>query len=626
MSIKKYLLALCAASSVMAAQQEQPTPYDLIRPVYPLTWDTTVFDHYDTTVTKKHNMVPKNRTPASYAPNAFIPDTLNQAYLDAINYRMSPIRINQAGYLESDTERQFYYVGSASTFEVVDVEGKSLSPKVTGTFASTGFQMSSDWTIIAGTNAATNDQKRYQVDITGQSGVIQAGKIPQNVPTETRLRIKVGNDISSTFIVSNRVYSMVKDAALKFYGINRSGNGDSWFHPASHMKDGAGAVVTGDVDVRDQYNEALAGTLEGGYYDCGDHLKESQTQMYAFMVAAVLAATNADADEDHYAFNHGETVNTDGIPDMLREAKHGADFVLRAYIRAKGVIDDMALSVGNFGSDHGWWGRPENSDKLPVDGSAAATDRGGPMSRTVRLGEIGANIGGETAAGLALVGKLYSEYPEHKAFADSCLKVAKEMYDFAKSMAQGKTYKNNTKAAGWSSSAYNGNNEYFDDLALASVALWYATGDSKYGDDAIRSKTLGTTVPQSFMDNCVGCFDGGWFVTDNKGFLKNVKNTSWANSYAYATYALYKLILADENKAINEFGLTKDERLNAIEDCIMSMIHNLSDVSAGTATITLPRKDPSNYMVQDIGWKGNEVKYDPIWYSMQTDQTWINMV
>ena len=629
MPIKKSFVAVAfsavSAISVMAATavQEQPTPYDLIRPVYPLTWDTTVFDHYDTTVTQKHNMVPKNRTPASYVPNALIPDTLNQAYLDAINYRMSPIRINQAGYLESDPEKQFYYVGTATEFEVVDIDGKSLSPKVTGTFTSSGFQTSSDWTIIAGTNAATNDQKRYQVDITGQSGIIQVGHIPGTVPTETRLRIKVGNDISSTFIVSNRVYSMVKSAALKFYGINRSGDGDSWFHPASHMKDGAGAEVTGAADVRDQYNAALAGTLQGGYYDCGDHLKESQTQMYAFMVAAVLAATNADADEDNYAFNHGETVNTDGMPDMLREAKHGADYVLRAYIRAKGVIDDMALSVGNFGSDHGWWGRPENSDKLPVDGSAAATDRGGPMSRTVRLGEIGANIGGETAAGLALVGKLYSEYPEHKDFADSCLKVAKEMYDFAKSMAQGKTYKNNTEAAGWSSPAYNGNNEYFDDLALAAVALWYATGDSKYGDDAIRSKTLGTTVPQSFMENCVGCFDGGWFVTDNKGFLKNVKNTSWANAYAYATYALYKLILADENKAVNEFGLTKEERLNAIEDCIMSMIHNLADVSAGTATIVLPRKDPSNYMVQDIGWKGNEVKYDPIWYSMQTDQTWI---
>ena len=531
MSIKKYLFALCAATSVMAAQQEQPTPYDLIRPTYPLTWDSTVFNRFDTTVTNKHNMVPKNRTPASYAPNALIPDTLNQAYLDAINVRMSPIRVNQAGYLESDLERQFYVIGNESSFEVVDVNGQSLSPAVTGTLkpAPNGQSITSDWTIIAGTNAATNDQKRYQVDITGQAGKIMIGNIPQGVPTETRLRIKVGKEISSTFIISNQVYSMVKNAALKFYGINRSGNGESWFHPASHTLDGGGPVVTGADDVRGPFNASLAGTLEGGYYDCGDHLKESQTQMYAFMVAAVMVATNPDADQDVYAFNQGETVNTDGIPDMLREAKHGADFVLRAYVRAKGVIDDMALSVGNFGSDHGWWGRPENQDKLPVDNSASATDRGGPASRTVRLGEIGANIGGETAAGLAIVGKMYQDYPEYKAFADSCLKVAIEMYDFAKSMAQGKTYKNNTEAAGWSSPAYNGNNEYFDDLALASVALWYATEDSKYGDDAIRSRTLKTTVPQDFMD-CSGCFEGGWFVTDNKGFLKNVKNTSWAHS------------------------------------------------------------------------------------------------
>lgn len=621
MPLKKFLsVALLSAVSVMAADQEQPTPYDLLRPVYPLTWDTTVFDHYDTTVTKKHNMVPKNRTPASYVPNALIPDTLNQAYLDAINYRMSPIRVNQAGYLVSDPEKQFYYVGTASTFEVVDIDGKSLSPAVTGTLTSSGVETSSDWTIIAGTNAATNDQMRYKVDITGQSGIIQIGNIPANVPTDTRLRIKVGNDISSTFIVSEKVYSMVRNAALKFYGINRSGNGDSWFHPASHTKDGAGPIVTGADDVRGSYDESLAGTLEGGYYDCGDHLKESQTQMYAFMVAAVLAATNPDADEDNYALNHGETVNTDGIPDMLREAKHGADFVLRAYIRANGVIDDMALSVGNFGADHGWWGRPENQDKLPVDNSAAATDRGGPATRTVRLGEIGANIGGETAAGLAILGKMYAEYD--KPFADSCLMVAEKMYDFAKSLAQGKSsydggkpFKNNTVAAGWSSPAYNGNNEFYDDLALASVALLYATGKKEYADDMIRTRNL--VAGQEYMDNCAGCFEGGWFVTNDKGFLKNVKNTSWANAYAYATYALYKLILADKTKATTEYGLTEAEWLNAIEDCIASMIYNLGDVAygQGTASIQLP--------MGGIGWKPSVVKYDPTWYTMATDQTWI---
>ena len=594
MSIKKYLLALCAATSMVAAQQAQTTPYELIRPVFPLTWDSTVFKDFDTTVAIIHQILPKKLTPPEYEPNAIVPDSLNQAYFDAMNVRISRIRVNQAGYLESDPEKQCYYIGTASSFEVVDIDGKSLNPKVTGEFASSGQQTSSDWTIIAGTNAATNDQKRYQVDITGQSGIIQIGRIPGNVPTETRLRIKVGDDISSTFIVSNKVYSMVKDAALKFYGINRSGYGDSWFHPASHTLDGGASSDSGVYT----FDQSLAGTLEGGYYDCGDHLKESQTQMYAFMVAALMAATNADADEDHYAFNHGETVNRDGIPDMLREAKHGADFVLRAYRRAKGVIDDMALSVGDFGSDHGWWGRPETQDKLPMDPSKGdpALRRGGPLSRTVRMGEIGANIGGETAAGLAILSKMYAEYD--KPFADSCLKVAREMYKFGKDLAQGKKFTHNTKAAGWSSPAYNGNNEFVDDMALASVALLYATGEKEYADDMIRNSNMYTGQVLPDQDG-PGYFKGGWFVSPDKGFLKNGKNTSWANSYAYATYALYKLILADENKAINEYGLTADERLNAIEDCIVNMIFNLGDVSQGTATITLPKSTGWN----GIGWK-----------------------
>ena len=631
MPVRKNLFAALTVAAFVsfafAAEQEQPTPYDLIRPVYPLTWDTTIFDRYDTSVTIKHNVVPKNRTPASYVPNAFIPDTLNQAYLDAINVRMSPIRVNQAGYLPDDPEKQFYYVGTASTFEVVDIDGNSLSPAVTGTLTNSGVQTASDWTIIAGTNASTNDKKRYKVDITGQSGIIQIGHIPGSVPTNTRLRIKVGNDISSTFIVSEKVYSMVRDAALKFYGINRSGDGDSWFHPASHMKDGAGGVTVNPSTsdgARGVYNAAMAGTLQGGYYDCGDHLKESLTQMYAFMVAAVMAATNADADEDHYAFNHGETVNTDGMPDMLREAKHGADFVLRSFIRAQGVIDDMALSVGSFGTDHGWWGRPENQDLLPVDNSAAATDRGGPASRAVRLGEVGSTVGGETAAGLAIVAKMYSEYPEYKDFADSCLMVAEKMYDFAKALAQGKTtYDNgkafkNHKSFKFDSEAYNGNNEFYDDLALASVALLYATGKKEYADDMIRTRNL--VAGQEYMDGA-GAFAGGWFVTNDKGFLKNVKNTSWANSYAYATYALYKLILADKTKATTEYGLTEEEWLNAVEDCVTSMILNLEDMSGnGTGSIALPTI-PNG---QGPAWKmRGALTFDPTWYSMMTDQTWI---
>ncbi len=609
--IKPIAIAASLAFSATAAMAAT-TPYDLIRPTWPLDWDSKVFEKFDTTDTKSIDALPEESfIDFSLRSPLFVFDTLDQAYLDAINTMISPIRVNQAGYLKSDKERQFYYIGSAKEFEVVSEYGKSLSPKVTGTFTATEFKTKSDWTIIAGTDAATMfGKKRYQVDITGQSGIIQIGNIPESVPTDERLRIKVGDDVSSTFIISEDVYTMAKDATLKFFGIQRSGNSQSWFHGPSHVKDGGGPIVSDFGDDSKAFDESRAGTLAGGWYDCGDHLKESQTMAFSFMTLAVMSATNPSKDVDHYAYNQAEFVKTDGIPDVLREAKHGADFFLRAYKFADGVIDDMPVSVGDLGSDHNSWTRPEYSDYLPTDGSATATDRGGPASRTVRLGELGSNIAGEIIAGLAILAKDYKEYD--KDFADSCLMVAEKMYDFAKSLAQGKTFKNNTYAAGWATPAHNGNNEYFDDMALASVALLYATGKKGYADDMIRSKDL--VKEQEFRDGA-GFFEGGWFVTPNSGFLKHVKNTSWANSYAYALYALYKLILADKTKATTEYGLTEEERLNAIEDCLANMIVNLGDISSlsGTASITLP--------TNDVGWKSTTVKYDPTWYTMLTGYT-----
>ena len=324
---------------------------------------------------------------------------------------------------------------------------------------------------------------------------------------------------------------------------------------------------------------------------------------YAFMTLAVMSATNPAKDVDHYAYNQGEFVKTDGVPDVLREAKHGADFFLRAYEFAKGVVDDMPVSVGNFGSDHGWWGRPEVQDYVNVE------HRGGPAERDVRLGELGSNISSEIAAGLAILSKDYAKYD--KKFADSCLVVAEKMYAFAKDLAQGKTFKNNK--AFFNTPAYNGNNEFVDDLALASVALLYATGKKDYADDMIRTTKL--FASQQIRDGA-GFFAGGWFATENSGMLKNVKNTSWANAHSFALYALYKLILANKTKATTEYGLTEDERLAAIEDCLADMIANLGDVSGtGTGSIVLPKGD--------IGWKQNTVSYDPTWYAMQTDQTWI---
>ena len=608
--LKKVVFTLAALSATAAFSAT--TPYDLIRPTWPLSWDAKVFESFDTTITKKVGVLNIDKTPASFKAGAMMPDTLDQAYFDAINSKISPIRVNQAGYLKSDTERRFYFVGSKATeFEVVDVDGKSLKTKVTGTLTATETATKSDWTIIAGTDVTTANTLRYKVEFTGPSGNIFVGKIPQSVPTDTRLRIKVGDEVSSTFIVSDDVYTMAKDAALKFFGIQRSGNSESWFHGPSHVKDGAGPVVSYRGTDVDGYTPK-EGALQGGWYDCGDHLKESQTQAFAFAALAVMSATNPAKDVDHYAYNQGEFVKTDGVPDVLREAKHGADFFLRAYNFAKGVVDDMPVSVGEMGSDHSWWGRPEAQDYVTIKG------RGGPADREVRLGELGSNISAEIAAGLAILAKDYKAYDEK--FADSCLSVAEKMYDFAKSLAQGKstydgdkTFLHNRAPAEWSTPAYNGNNEFADDLALASVALLYATGKKDYADDALRNKEL---YKGQHEQDCAGCFNGGWFMTENYGMVKGAKNTSWANSHSYALYALYKLILADKTKATTEYGLTEEERLNAIEDCLADMIANVSAVSenAGAGSIELPEGSP---------WTTNSVWYNPTWYTMRTDQKWI---
>jgi len=625
-------LLLAAAS--FAVEQEQPTPYDLIRPIYPLDWDTSAADNGGTvqsfsqfTRSKTlHNSVPKNGSkPQSFEANAVIPDTLSQPYRDAMNLSIGRIRINQAGYLPDDPDKEFYYISAnkcAETFEIVDLDKKVLFEG--GTFVSTGKETQSSWDIIASSNAATQEAKdRYSSRADGPSGTVCVGSLNSagSLPTEQRLRVRVLKQYSSTFIISERVYSMVRDATLKFYGINRSGKSESWFHPASHALDGKGKYTQGIKGVTGtDLTPPTAGALQGGWYDCGDHLKESQTMAYAFMVLSVVAGSDPDRDDDNYAYNMGETVNTDGVPDILREAKHGADFFLRSYVFAQGIIDNMVVSVGNFGADHGWWGRPEKQDSLP----STLTGRGGPHERDLRLGELGSNISSEIAAGLAILSKDYAVYD--KAFADSCLMVAEKLYDFAKNLKLkekslgpetydgGKPYVYNTIADGWSSPAYNGNNESHDDLALAAVALHYATyektGKMDYLNDAVEDKTIGVEQESDY-----GFFNGGWMAWGRDGMRKSSKNTSWANAYTYTLYAFYKLLLRDDETGA-KYGLSRDKRLDYAAKVALNLGTNLSYLSGtGSTSIVVPTLNKYN--------PDTKVSFGDLWYNMQTDQAWI---
>ena len=586
MSMKNGLMAFfLAVMTIMAAEQELSTPYDLIRPVWPLEWDSTIFTTNFTPGPKRTN-IPPNHTPAAYSPNQIIPDTLNQAFIDAMLIQMSPIRVNQAGYRPQDAYKPVLYVGSATNFEVVNEKGDVVGQ---GIFSETkSSSVSSSMKVKASNNAltVTGGDTRYVASKAGPSGALKKGYLPDGLPENERLRVKVGNEYSSTFIVSDRVYSMLRDAVLKFYGVNRSGNSESWFHDPSHLLDGSLANVD----------------MTGGWYDCGDHLKEGQTIAYSLVQLAIMAAIFEDRDQDNYAFNQKYTELTDDIPDMLREAKFGADYVIKAYDAANGVVSAMPVSVGDHGKDHTWWHRPENQDK-------ALPERGGPARRILRSddhpdddGELGSTASGNFAAGLAILSKIYSRDSIDMAFANKSMTVAKALYEY------GKAQKKLTHTH-----AYNGGSTFHDEMALAAICLFYATGDKKYLNDAVEEKSLtGGQSKSDFINGDkkgAGMFNGGWFTYHQASLLKTTAASDWASVHTGALYAFYKLILETQDKAA-AYGLTNEQRMIYVEDVAFTMATNLgAAVTGGTKSILLPAGQAS--------WTGSTVSYDSIWGTSQ---------
>lgn len=492
---------------------------------------------------------------------------------DSLLVNLSPIRVNQAGYLPSDTGKAFFYVGSADNFQVVLAADSSKVGE--GSFVSLGVQSSTTLKVFADSNTLEfssnpNTANLYQFTGNTVAGDLLQGKLPANLPTDQPLRVKVGDQYSTPFLVSNRVYTYVRNASLPFLGMQRS----------RHTSD----------------------PVPGGWYDCGDYLKESQTQAYAAAILAVMAAAHSNKDQDQYNNGQSDPLHPDDMPDILSEAKHGADFALAAYDAASGVIDNMALSVGDFATEHSYWGKATDMEALN-------------LSRPARLGELGSNISGQFAANLALVGKLMAS--RDKAYSDKCLKVAAELYDFAKQLALGKASNtNNTRPSGWSSLSYNGNNEFFDDLALASIALFYATGNSVYLQDAAATQDFTSTTPsQRLLDNAdqaAGIFNGGWLVTSDMGFMKGALNSDWTNCYTLALYAFYSLVLRDDATA-SSYGISANQRLEYLEDIAYTMAANLGDIAQGPVSINLP----TGYM----SWKPGKIGYNPAWYTMSTSSS-----
>ena len=573
------LLTSVLVVTLYAAEKTAETPFDLIRPVYPMEWNTsaveeggTVYDFANFNVNEKDTEVgtPKSGAkPVDFKANAYIADTLNQAFIDALNLKIGNIRVNQAGYLPDDPEKQFYYISNncvTESYSVVDLDGNDVATG--GKFFTTVDSVKSIRTVNAYVNSLV---PRYTVEISTPKTRVCVGKIAnlRSLPTDKRFRIKVGKQYSSTFIVSDKVYSMVRDANLKFFGIQRSGNSESWFHGPSHVHD----------------------SIPGGWYDAGDHLKIAATMGYAFMMLSVLSAVHPERDEDHYAFNHNEIVKTDGIPDMLREARHGAEFYLHSYRYAKGDIKDMIVNIGDA-DDHLYWNRADSMESM------------NPVPARPVVHGIGPGMSAQVAAGLALLSVRYAAYDS--TFADSCLIVAKKLYAYAKEHFGEPEVCD--KSGFYSCVA---NTKHVDVFALAAIALHYATYEKTkkmdYLSDAIEDKTIGDNKEAEYHYET---FPAGW-LGSRSTFTAGGWPSDYQNRFSITLYAFYKLLLADSTTA-KKFGIEESVRLDYISRVIHSLAKDAADATNNLGANTIKMSDAYQlyypipwYVTVNIEWGTN---------------------
>jgi hypothetical protein len=545
---------------------------------------------------------------APYAPiaNPFLSadsGTDIQRQGDLQNLQIGRIRVNQAGYRLGDVRAgraRFVVVGDGVSAVLVHGSGfdravalHSIGKTVTSTFQATAHN---DAFTISGGDVRTG----YPLQGTAVSGNLSEGFLPPDLPSGTYTIEGLGG-ASVPFLVSKDIYPMVRDAALMFLGIQRSGDGHSWFHGPSHLWDGW-LVDSNAVDSLG--NPKYKGALAGGWYDHGDHLKETRSQSYTAALLGAVAATHPSQDFDHLGFRQDSSA-TDGIPDLLRELKWGCDFAIGAWRLGGGTTLDTSrlfLSVGDFGKDHGCWNRPEVQDTISMAG------RGSRRERLVRR-ELGSESLADWAAGLAFASRLWKPYGS-AGWSDTALMVAKSFYELAKKV-------NRTAP----SPSYNGEAIVVDDLALAATALLWATGTNTYFQDLASTPSMPTGMGGACGVSGIANFPasdflGGFLGCGSSGMRRGQANTDLGSVHTVALEAFHSLVLRNDSVSAL-FGIAPSDRAALEEKVVHTLIANLAGISIPGRGITLPTSPTANQI------SGSRLTFDSTWNEMFTRQQWI---
>jgi len=290
--------------------------------------------------------------------------------------------------------------------------------------------------------------------------------------TPGRYVVRLGAATSQQFTIGKDIYAELPDELLGFMREQRCGF-NPWLGTNCHPLDGRTAF--GPLP------DATAMDATGGWHDAGDLLKYLLTSGNA--TAQMLLAYEINPHRDAKRFTDRVDAlgrpGTNGIPDLLDEARWGLEWLLKLHPAPEALYHQVADDRDHAGwrlpqseiTDYGWGkggarvvyfatGEPQGLKKYQSDSTGVA------------------NLASRYAAAMALAYQIWKDDPQQKDFALRCLQAGREVYALGRAkegVQQGNSYGSPYRYA---------ETTWTDDMEWGAAELFRATGEKSFLADA----------------------------------------------------------------------------------------------------------------------------------------------
>ncbi|MCC7333978.1 MAG: glycoside hydrolase family 9 protein [Pirellulaceae bacterium] len=295
-----------------------------------------------------------------------------------------------------------------------------------------------------------------------------------SMPGRYRVRMDHSGETSRPFTVGSDAYGDYVEDLMRFMRQQRCG-----YNPVLDM-------VCHQRDGRTAFGPRPAGTFvdaSGGWHDAGDQLKYLLTGSNAtarMLLAYRLEPTKFDDRTDRL----GHPLPNQ-IPDVLDEARWGLDWIFKLHPSPDELYHQVADDRDHIGwkmpdqdtSDYGW-----GPNSYRVVYAADGKPQGLRKYKSESTGL--ANLAGRCAVAMATAHQVWRQNIEDPIFADRCLETSREFYAMGKAkegVQQGNSYGAPYRYA---------ETTWADDMEWAAAALYEATGENSYLEDAVRYARL----------------------------------------------------------------------------------------------------------------------------------------